>query len=187
MKTVIMAGGKSERLGIDIEKPLIKIEEKTIFERVVDVLKNAGINEIYVAVTDATPNTKKKAEELKLKTIQTPGNGYVNDIQYLMRQFNEFLVVSADLPFLRSQLIKNVLDRYREVKQPISVVVPIETYETMGFNPSITVMKKYVPVGVNIVSDGEDYFYVVEGKQTININTKEELEMIIDERTTKTI
>ena len=114
-------------------------------------------------------------------------NGYVKDIQYLMSKFKEFLVVSADLPFLRSKLIKNILIKYKEIMQPISVVIAIEKYEKMGFTPSITVNSSYVPIGVNIVTDGKDYFYKVEGKQTININTKKELEMIMNERTSKAI
>ena len=150
-------------------------------------LNNAGIDEIYAAITDNSPKTKIKAEKLKLKIIKTPGNGYVKDIQFLMKKFKEFLVVSADLPFLQSQFIKNVLNLHKEIKQSISVVVPIESYKSMGFTPSTTVKKNYVPVGVNIVSKGEDFFYVIEGRQTININTKEELEMIKDERATKTI
>lgn len=187
MKAVIMAGGKADRLELDIEKPLIIIEEKTILERIVNVLKNAGINEIHVAITDNSPKTKIKAEKLNLKIIKTPGNGYVKDIQYLMRKFKEFLVVSADLPFLQSKLIENILIKHGEIKQPLSVVVPIEAYEMMGFTPSTTVNNSYVPIGVNIVSEGKDYFYVIKGKQTININTKKELELIKDERTTKTI
>jgi adenosylcobinamide-phosphate guanylyltransferase len=187
MKAVIMAGGKSGRLKLDIEKPLIIIEEKTILERIVNVLNNAGIDEIYVAITDNSPKTKDKAEKLKLKIIHTPGNDYVKDIQYLMRKFKEFLVVSADLPFLQPKLIKNILIKYKDIMQPISVVIPIEKYKKMGFTPSIILNNNYVPIGVNIVSEGEDYFYVIEGKQTININTKKELEMILHERTAKTI
>ena len=178
MIAVILAGGKAKRLDVDIEKPLIKIERRTILERIVGVLKEAGINEIYVAVTNAAPMTKTKAEKLKLGIIQTPGHGYVKDVQYLMKQFNEFLTVSADLPFLSSQLIRDVLTKYRDINQPISVVVPLEDYETMRFTPS-TIINGFVPIGVNIVAKGEDYFYVTKGKETININTKKELERAI--------
>ena len=177
MKAIIMAGGKAKRLDMDIEKPLIEINGKTILERIVDVLKEAEIDDISVAVTDSTSATKKKAEELKLKIVQTPGDGYVEDIQHLMKQFNEFLSINADLPFLQSQLIRDVLNKYREINQPISVVVPIEEYENMGFTPS-TEINGLVPIGVNIVTNGEDYFYVTNGKGTVNINTKKELERI---------
>jgi len=186
MKAVIMAGGKGGRLGADIEKPLIKIEGRTILERTVDVLKDSGIDEIFIAVTNATPRTRYKAIELKVKIVQTLGEGYVEDIQYLMEHFKEFLVVSADLPFLRSQLIKDVLSKYKEIKQPVSVVVPVKDYENMGFFPS-TIMNGFVPVGVNIVSKGEDYLFVIKDEQTININTKKELEMILNERATEAI
>ena len=178
MKAIIMAGGKAKRLDIDIEKPLIEIDGKTILERTVDVLKKAEIDDIFVAVTDSASETKKKAEELNLKIVQTPGDGYVEDIQHLMKQFDEFLTVTADLPFLQPRLIKDILTKYKEIDKPISVVVPVEEYEKMGFTPSTTI-NDLVPIGVNIVTNGEDYFYVTSGKETININTKKELERII--------
>lgn len=178
MKAIIMAGGKGKRLNLNIEKPLIKIEGRTILERIINVLRDAGIDEIFVAVTNATPRTNMKAKELKVGVIQTPGKGYVKDIKYLMKKFKEFLVVSADLPFLSSTLIREVLSRYRKIKQPVSVVVPKKDYENMGFAPTTTI-DDFVPISVNIVAKGEDYLYITKGKETININTKKELEMII--------
>lgn len=178
MIAIIMAGGKGKRFGSNIEKPLIEIEGKTILERVSIVLKNSGMNEIFVAVTDSTPKTKIKAEELKLKIIQTPGKGYIEDIQYLMKIFEKFLAVSADLPFLSSDLITNILAKYKKIKHPISVVVPKKDYEKMGLTPTM-ILNGFVPVGVNIVAIGKDYLYVTKGKETININTKKELNMII--------
>ena len=181
MKAIIMAGGRGKRLNLDIEKPLIKIEGSTILERIVIVLKETGINEIFVAVTNATPKTKRMAEELNVGVVQTPGDGYVKDIQYLMAKFEEFLAVSADLPFLSSTLIKDVLIRYRKIRRPVSVVVPTKDYENMGFTPTITI-NDLVPIGVNIVAKGEEYTYIIKGKEAININTKKELEMIINEK-----
>lgn len=178
MKAIIMAGGRARRLNLDMEKPLIKINGRTILERTVNILKEAGINDIFVAVTNATPKTKEKAKELELEVVQTSGKGYVKDIQYLIIKFKEFLVVSADLPFLNSKLIRDVLNKYGEIQQPVSVVVPKKDYENMGFTPTV-VINNLVPIGVNIVAKGEDYLYITRGKETININTKKELEMII--------
>jgi adenosylcobinamide-phosphate guanylyltransferase len=178
MKAIIMAGGRGKRLNLDIEKPLVKINGRTILERIVKILRDTGIDEIFVAVTNATPKTKTKAKELKVRMVQTPGSGYVKDIQYLMKKFKEFLVVSADLPFLNSKLIRDVLNKYEEIQQSVSVVVPKKDYEKMGFTPTV-VINNLVPIGVNIVAKGEDYLYITKGKETININKKEELEMII--------
>ena len=186
MIAIIMAGGKRERLNMNIEKPLIKIEGKTMLERISTVLRDAGVDEIIVAITENTLGTKEKAEKLRIKTIQTPGKGYVEDIRYLMRKFKEFLVVSADLPFLSPELIKDVLTKYDEIRQPISVVTPRESYEEMGFVPSVTI-GDLVPIGVNIVTKGEDYFYTARGKETISINTREELERVRDEGRSKTV
>lgn len=175
-----MAGGKRERLNMDIEKPLIEIEGRTILERISTVLQNAKVDEILVAITKNTPKTEEKAKKLNLKTIRTPGKGYVEDTQLLERKFNEFLSVSADLPFLTSSLIKDLLAKYDELKRPISVVTSKQSYKKMGLSPSLTI-GDFVPIGLNIVTEGKDCFYSIEGKETISFNSREELERIMVE------
>lgn len=172
-----MAGGKGKRLNVNIEKPLIEVGGKTILERIAIVLKHSRVDDIFVAVTKNTPKTKEKTKKLKLKMIQTPGRGYVEDIQYLMKEFTEFLSVSADLPFLTSTLINDLLIKYEEIKQPIAVVTSKQHYLKMGFIPSLN-MRDLIPIGLNIVVEGEDYFYLIRGKETININTDHELRKI---------
>ena len=178
MKAVVMAGGKGKRLNRGIEKPLIEIKGKNLLERTLDVLRSAGITDIVVAVTKWTPETKKKAEHLGIEVIETPGKGYVHDIQYLKQVFHEFLAVAVDLPCLRPGVLKTVLQRYAEVHRSIAVVTPVKEYERMGFVPSI-VDHGFVPVGVNIVSHGDDDdLVVIHGSQTMNINTIDELEKV---------
>lgn len=55
-----MAGGKGERLKSDIEKPLFPLNNKPLIDYVIDNLKNSNlIEEIIIAVSPNTPNTKK--------------------------------------------------------------------------------------------------------------------------------
>lgn len=179
-----MAGGGGSRLKLDLEKPLIEVGGKTILERVVETLINAGLD-ILVATSPHTPKTALKAKEIGVGVVESPGKGYVEDVQFLLRELslNNALVVSADLPFISAKLVKDVIKKYSKVKKPVCVVVTEEDYRSMGFTPSTVFEHKHkslVPVGVNVVEkeEGEDYFYIISGKEAINVNTPEELELM---------
>ncbi|MBW2974942.1 NTP transferase domain-containing protein [Candidatus Woesearchaeota archaeon] len=171
MKSIIMAGGKGTRMG-GIEKALIEIGGITLLERVADALQDT---EIAVAVTKNTPETWKKAEELGLNTIRTPGKGYHEDLLFLSKMFKEFLCASADLPFLNKKLVNDVIKKYDEVKRPVCVVIAKEDYDRIGFKGSYC-KEGLVPVGLNIVAEGEDYLYGIKGKEAINVNTRNDME-----------
>ncbi len=170
MKSIIMAGGKGIRLG-GVEKALIEIDGITLLERVVHALQDTDIS---VAITTETPKTKEKAEELGLNTIMTDGEGYHKDLLFLSKIFKEFLSVSVDLPFLNKKLVNDVIKKYDEIKKPICVVVAKKDYNQLKFNISYS-KGNLIPIGLNIVAQGNDYLYEINGKASININTKHDL------------
>lgn len=179
-----MAGGRGSRMKLNVEKPLIRIGEKTIIERVAQVLIKADL-EVVVAISKHAPLTALRAREMGLTVVESHGKGYVEDIQFLFRELslNNALVVSADLPFISPKLIRNVVKKYSEVKRPICVAVAEEDYRSMGFIPGMVFEynhRSLLPVGVNVVEKdgGEDYFYIISGREAINVNTLEELELI---------
>lgn len=183
MIAIVMAGGKGSRMNF-MEKPLIKIGRKTILERVINALSKADLD-ILVAVSRYTHRTAEKAKEMKLKIVETPGNGYIEDCQFLLKRFNldSALVVSADLPFISSKLIKDVIRKYEQIKKPVCVAIPEIDYISMGFNPGINIKennKRLVPIGINIMErkEREDYIYIISSREAININTIEELEIV---------
>ncbi len=178
-----MAGGRGSRLGLGVEKPLIEVGGKSILERVVNALVDAGL-EVAVAVSPHTPETALKAGEMGWRVVESPGRGYVEDIGFIFKELEleTALVVSADLPFISPGLVKNVLKEYDRVKQPICVAVEEDRYLSMGFSPSTVLehdSKRLVPVGVNVMEkeEREDYFYIVSGREAFNVNTCEELSL----------
>jgi len=184
MIAIVMAGGKGSRMNF-MEKPLIKIEGKTILERVASALSKADLD-ISVAVSGYAPKTAEKARDMGLRVVETPGKGYVEDCQFLFNELNLHvaLVVSADLPFISSRVVKDVIREYGKVKKPVCVAIPERDYISMGFSPSITIEednKRLVPVGINIMEkeEREDHIYIIDGRGGININTIEEFERII--------
>ena len=104
-----MAGGKGTRMNIDGEKLLLKYK-KPIILHVVDALKNSNCFSKILAVTNPnSPKTKKLLEDHDVEIFQTNGNGYVEDLNYVLKTTNDFLfIVSGDLPLLDESIIKEI-------------------------------------------------------------------------------
>lgn len=183
MKAIVMAGGKGTRMDKEVEKPLTILEDETFLERVTAAIRASDIEPVVAATLD-TPETMKAAINLGCETIETPGKGYVSDIQFVLEELGleSALVVSSDLPFLTADIIKNVIEEYNRVGKPVCAVTSLKQYLKFGFQAPVTVNHNgeiLVPVGVNVVekTEAEDYFYITSGIETLNINTLEELDI----------
>ncbi len=193
---LIMAGGKGSRMGLKLEKPLIKIGGKTMLERVAEALKGAkGIERIVVATSPDTPRTGEVAEKLGLDVIETPGQNYVTDAQRAIRMLipKTVLVISADLPLVSSNLIDEIIECYLECGKPsLRVVTP--TQPDMPDDSERPNTKRGSastrPVGINIIDSrhiDESYideaeFVISSPESVLNVNSPRDLERILPKR-----
>ncbi|HIC99722.1 MAG TPA: GTP--adenosylcobinamide-phosphate guanylyltransferase, partial [Piscirickettsiaceae bacterium] len=90
---IILAGGKSSRMGK--EKPILKIAGREMLLWVYERAKM--IDEVLIALSKNTPKTKVLCIKERIPFIETPGEGYVQDIQWLLREFGPFVSVPADV------------------------------------------------------------------------------------------
>jgi len=193
----IMAGGRAVRMRLQTEKPLLKIGPRTMLECVIDALQSSSeVDGIIVAVSNSTPMTAQKAVELGVRVMMTPGDGFVEDMQYAIKKSNagEALVVCADLPFLTSKLVDMVVKKFRRTRKPsLAVVVPLEVADKLGIKPTnvIDIGRKLIPVGVNMI-DGQrieepeldqSLFIVDSDALALNVNTPQELQLAREKAT----
>lgn len=189
---LVMAGGRGSRMKLREEKPLIKVRGKPMIERVIDALKGSSrVNDIVVSVSRHTPKTAKKVRTHFIKFLETPGDGYIADMQYAVRKLKlrKVLVISADLPLITSKVIDKVVATYeRSAKPALSVMCPIEVFERFRLKPEyrFVVGSRIVsPVGVNMIDGGrikdqemdEEKLILDDEELTFNINTVEEVEI----------
>ena len=168
-----------------------------MLEYVINALQNCTqVDRIIVTVSEMTPLTARKASELGANVMLTPGNGFVEDMQYAIRKSNadETLVVCADLPLITPELVDTVIEEFRRNHKPaMTVVAPLEVYEKLGITPTaiIDVGRKVVPVGVNML-DGrrigepelDQFIFEVESEAlALNVNTEQELRLAMSSRT----
>lgn len=186
---LIMAGGKGTRMKYQEEKPLIKINDKSFIEHIVDALRKAKkVDRIVVAVSEHTPRTAKRAKELSTEVIVTSGKDYIIDVREAIKKLKlgRVITVSADLPLLRSKTIDKIIGHYDFCGKPVmAVMVPAERFESLGVSIDLILedkCRRLVPAGVNVL-DGDKVekegfdkeldqeIFMIDSVEFVNINT----------------
>ncbi len=180
-----MAGGRGTRLKVPCEKPLFKLHDKPLIKFVLDNLKSSRfIDEIIIAVSPNTPETTDYLNSLDgdFKILDTSGEDYLTDLSYILTYFenkskNDTLVfINADLPFISSETIDNVLNHYfKSDKDALSVLVPVDVFEDLGLEYSYDFEGK-VPSGLNVlrsenIIQDENQLVISKVELALNINT----------------
>ncbi|MFW6317259.1 MAG: NTP transferase domain-containing protein, partial [Halorubrum sp.] len=102
-----MAGGEGTRLGRG-EKPLYEIGGLPMVDRVLRALADGDIDRTLVVTSPHTPET---AAHVTAPVVETPGDGYVADLQVALEHVSlPVLTVAADLPLLSGRVVDRVLD-----------------------------------------------------------------------------
>ena len=182
---ILMAGGMGTRLKVPCEKPLFKLHDKPLIKYVIDNLKSSRlIDKIVIAVS---PNTRQTTEYLRslnedYKILDTSGDDYLKDLSYILDYFEKrskediLVFINADLPFISSQTIDDVITHYMDSdKDALSVLVPVEVFEELGLEYSYDFEGK-VPSGLNIlrsenIIQDENQLVLSKVELALNINT----------------
>lgn len=186
---LVMAGGKGTRLDLDCEKPLVKVNNKTMINHVIDALLNSKyVDKIIVAVSPNTPLTTEYVKQFPVIVITTSGMGYIEDLSEVLsnRDYVEedevIMTIVADLPFVTGEQLDDVFKHYFERKKPaMCVSVPEYLFEEYGIKPTL-VFDGLVPTGVNLLlaNNEEQDQTIYESKNVelaFNINTINDLDL----------
>ena len=193
ISALIMAGGKGTRMNSQQEKPLIKICDKPVIEYVFNAIQNAKkIDNIYIAITQHTPQTTKYIKKFQAKTVTTPGKDYVSDMGYATQtlKLGKFIAISADLPLITGEILDQIIERYENCNKPaLTVAIPIKTKIKLGMSIEYSFKinnKNVVPTGINVIDGNKQYgnewldqdIYILNKTElAININTPQELQI----------
>ena len=118
MLALVMCGGRGSRMALPIEKPLLKIRDKTLIEYVLDaIIDYGGFESIFVVTSANTPATRTFLYTHKyytsgiLEIFDTRGENYSADLSYVLGKIRPAVafVVSADLPLLNPVIIQRII------------------------------------------------------------------------------
>jgi adenosylcobinamide-phosphate guanylyltransferase len=174
------------------EKPMLRVGGKPVIEYVLKSLLCAKkVDSVVVAVSSRTPKTANLVKKFPVRVVETPGEGYIPDMQYAVKKLGlqAVLAVVSDLPLITSSTVDDVLERYESCGKPaLTVAVPIETKAKFGAGMEYELEaegKTVVPTGINVIDgrliDGgwmEQEVYVLDRDEVaVNVNTPEDLQL----------
>jgi adenosylcobinamide-phosphate guanylyltransferase len=189
---LIMAGGKSKRIGLAIEKPLLPFLGRPLIEWVLEAVKSSSkVSECYVVTSENAPETEKKCLKDGLMVIRTDGKGYHDDLKQAILEAQlqcPVLTIPADLPAVTGKFLDKVVTAYEDCgKDALAVFVPISAREALELSVSSTDLHKgvlYAVSGVNIINGARiqdegkiDTSAIITGEVEVllNINTLKDL------------
>ncbi|QIO22031.1 NTP transferase domain-containing protein [Haloarcula sp. JP-L23] len=173
MDALVLCGGRGTRLDTAVEKPLFRVGGVPMVDRVVDALAESGVEEVYAATS---PNAPATSAHLDVPAIETPGDGYVADLDAALsddRLSTPALTVAADLPLLDGEILDRVLAVHEGGS--MSVLTPAARKRDLGVSDDTTFERdgrEVAPTGVNVVDEtGEDAWLTDDVRVAVNVNT----------------
>jgi len=108
LTAIILAGGKSSRIGSDQDKAILKLNGKRLIDIVISKLKHiVGDNIIIVGPPERYPSYKKVVPDLFNKKGLLIG--LYSGLKASASRYN--LVVGCDMPFLKVELLQYMRDK----------------------------------------------------------------------------
>jgi adenosylcobinamide-phosphate guanylyltransferase len=198
----VTAGGKGSRISeLGVEKPLVPVAGISMIDRMLEQLgRSVRLDRIYVSVSPLAPMTRDHLQGRDVVIIDTPGNGYVSDLNGSMRMIQEdaVLVCPSDMPLLTAGAVDALIDAYDGRSQPsLTVALPPKVIESLGLIVTYVEDIDGRPLtfcGVSVVDRQEmltgnflpgGYFITEKEEFAVNVNTVRDLrlaERILKER-----
>jgi len=188
---LVMAGGKGVRMNLDNEKLLLKYK-KPIILHVIDSLKNSNCFSKILAVTSSnSPKTKTLLQENNIETFDTPGIGYVKDLNLALKTISDVvLVTSGDLPLLDKEIIQKIVNQFDSQNIWTSILVTNKFLTTLGIESDYSVnfenqICHYT--GISLVNSEkisslenleENYIIIDDKRIAFNLNTKQDYDLL---------
>ena len=188
---LVMAGGKGIRMNLDNEKLLLKYKKPVILH-VIDSLKNSNCFSKIISITSSnSPKTKKLLQENNVETFDTPGIGYVEDLNLALKTINDIVLVSSgDLPLLDEEIIQKIVTHYNSQNIWTSILVTNKFLTTLGIESDYSVnfnnqVCHYTGISlvnsekISSLENLEENFIIIDDKRiAFNLNTKQDYDLL---------
>jgi len=188
---IVMAGGVGSRMNSSEEKLLLKYKKPMILH-VANALSDSNcFSKIIFVTSPNSPKTKKLLVENNFETLDTSGQGYVKDLNTVLKSLNDSVfITSGDLPLLDKEIIKKIVDFYDPSKTCTTILVTKKFIESFGLssNYEITFQNLVcVYTGVSMVNSEkvsnmeniEENFVILDDKRIgFNVNSKIDYDLL---------
>jgi adenosylcobinamide-phosphate guanylyltransferase len=170
----MLCGGRGTRLAFDGEKPLLPVGGEPMVDRVLDALAASRVGTAYAVVSPHGPET---AAHVDCPTVETPGEGYVTDLEAALadaRVAEPVVTVAADLPLLDGATVDAVLDAHGGGS--LTVATPVSVKRALGVSVDTQFVhdgEAVAPTGLNVVGgDPERTVVRDDARLAVNVNRR---------------
>ncbi len=186
-----MAGGKGSRMKLPEEKLLLEFK-KPIILQVAEALTNSNcFSKIIFITSQNSPRTKQLLEKNHYEIFDTPGIGYVEDLNLVLKSLNDSVfVASADLPLLDSEIIIKIVNLYDPSNKWTTILVTKNFLKSVGMSSDydITFENQLCNYTGNSMINSQqisnlenidEKFVIVDDKRIgFNVNTKQDYNLL---------
>ena len=189
---LVMAGGKGSRMEFPAPEKLLLEYEKPIIFHVIDSLNDSHcFSKVFAATSPNSPDTKYELEQMGIETLDTQGNGYVNDLNLLLQKMNGLVfVTSGDLPLLDEKIIQIITEKFNSKNVWTSFLVSKKFLNSLGLESNLLINSgdiDCVHTGISIINADkiqnldpvkENYIILDDKRIAFNLNTKKDYELL---------
>ena len=191
MIAVVMAGGRGSRMKSNDEKLLLHYKKPLILHVIDALYASKCFDKVVVTTSPNSPKTHDFLKELEIDLIETPGNGYVEDLNQILVSFDvPVFVISGDFPFIDDDIIKQIVANYNPDNIWKSFVVTKQFIESLKLTAEFKVNVDDRPcylTGISLVNSKkihslssikESYEILDDKRVAFNVNTKHDYELL---------
>ena len=188
---LVMAGGRGSRMEFPTPEKLLLEYEKPVIFHVIDSLNHSHcFSKVFAATSPNSPDTKYELEQIGIETLDTSGDGYVNDLNFLLQKMGgSVFVVSGDLPLLDKEIIQKLV-KFNTESIWTSFLVSKKFLNSLGLESNLLINYgdiDYVHTGISIINADkiqnldqvkENYIILDDKRIAFNLNTKKDYELL---------
>ena len=189
---LVMAGGKGTRMEFSTPEKLLLEYEKPVIFHVIDSLNYSHcFSKVFAATSPNSPDTKHELKQRGIETLDTRGNGYVNDLNLLLQKMNGLVfVTSGDLPLLDEKIIQVITEKFNSKNVWTSFLVSKKFLNSLGLESNLLINSgdiDCVYTGISIINADkiqnldpvkENYIILDDKRIAFNLNTKKDYELL---------
>lgn len=184
MKAIILAAGQGTRLNIDIPKCLIKVNNQFILDKIVNELRENGIDDIYIVVGYKYKKIKNQLVKYRYNADWYNTDDLCSLIMFKKDLDDDIIVMHSDIIFEKG-LLEKIIDN----KNNVAAIYLNGKFTgiakmSKGFVENLSKMKFEAKTRIedifNILDEGADINKIEIDRGLYNIDTKKDLEIIKD-------